>query len=115
MLDLIAQGSEPAGGAPTQDLVWGAAVAGALTLLALWVCFAHRTGRFGLLRLTIRALFGRLRQDKDFNALCATELWIDAPAPHLSVAIDGEVHRFTPPLHYKIRPRALNVILPHNT
>jgi len=45
MLDLIAQGSEPAGGAPTQDLVWGAAVAGALTLLALWVCFAHRTGR----------------------------------------------------------------------
>ena len=45
MLDFIAQGSEPAGGAPTQDLVWGAAVAGALTLLALWVCFAHRTGR----------------------------------------------------------------------
>ena len=45
MLDFIAQGSEEAGGAPTQDLVWGAAVAGALTLLALWVCFAHRTGR----------------------------------------------------------------------
>ena len=25
--------------------MWGAAVAGALTLLALWVCFAHRAGR----------------------------------------------------------------------
>jgi hypothetical protein len=45
MLDFIAQGSEPAGGAPTQDLIWGGAVAAALTVLALWVCFAHRTGR----------------------------------------------------------------------
>src|SRR4051794_9856749 len=44
MLDLIAQGSEPAGGAPTQDLVWGAAAGAALTVLALWVGFAHRTG-----------------------------------------------------------------------
>jgi hypothetical protein len=45
MLGLISQGSAPAGGAPTQDLLWGAAVAGALTILTLWVCFAHRTGR----------------------------------------------------------------------
>jgi hypothetical protein len=45
MLDLIAQGSEPAGGAPTQDLLYGAAAGAALTMLALWVGFAHRTGR----------------------------------------------------------------------
>src|SRR5689334_6052713 len=50
MLDLIAQGSsEPAGGAPTQDLVWGGAVAAALTLLVLWLGFAHRTGRIAWL------------------------------------------------------------------
>ena len=49
MLDWIAQGSEPAGGAPTQDLIWGAAAGAALTVLALWVGFAHRTGRIAWL------------------------------------------------------------------
>jgi hypothetical protein len=49
MLDVIAQGSEPAGGAPTQDLIWGAAAGAALTVLALWVGFAQRTGRIAWL------------------------------------------------------------------
>ena len=44
-LGFIAQGGEPAGGAPTQDLVGGAAVAALLTIAVLWVGWAHRTGR----------------------------------------------------------------------
>jgi diacylglycerol kinase family enzyme len=78
----------------------------------LCVYFANRTGRWGMLRLAFRALLGRLRQDRDFNALCATELWIDTQKHEISVAADGEVLHLKPPLHYRIRPRSLNVMLP---
>ena len=78
----------------------------------LSVYFTNRTGRLGMLRLALRALIGRLRQDRDFKALRATELWIDTPRHEISVALDGEVQRFTPPLHYLIRPKSLQVILP---
>jgi len=78
----------------------------------LCIYFANRTGRLGMLRLAFRALIGHLRQDRDFNALCATELWIDTRKSAISVAADGEVHRLKPPLHYRTRPRALNVLLP---
>jgi len=79
----------------------------------LCIYFANRTGRLGMLRLAFRALLGHLRQDRDFNALCATELWIDTGRSSISVAADGEVHRLKPPLHYRTRPRALKVLLPH--
>jgi diacylglycerol kinase family enzyme len=78
----------------------------------LCVYFANRTGRLGMVRLALRALFGRLRQDRDFNALCATEVVIDTNRRRLSVAFDGEVEEMTPPLTYRIRPKALNVVLP---
>jgi diacylglycerol kinase family enzyme len=78
----------------------------------LCVYFANRTGRLGMVRLALRALVGRLRQDRDFNALCATEVTIDTGRPRVSVAFDGEVESLTPPLTYRIRPRALNVMLP---
>src|SRR4051812_7171475 len=41
---LIAQ-AEPAGGAPTQDLIGGGIVAVLLTVAVLWIGWAHRTGR----------------------------------------------------------------------
>jgi diacylglycerol kinase family enzyme len=74
--------------------------------------FANRTGRFGLLRLAVRALFGRLEQAKDFDAMSVTELWIETPRKGLRVALDGEVTRLVPPLHYRIRTAALRVIVP---
>ena len=77
----------------------------------LCVYFPNRTGRSGMLRLALRALVGRLRQDRDFNALCATELWIETPRRAISVSADGEVERMTPPLHYRILPKALRVVL----
>jgi diacylglycerol kinase family enzyme len=81
--------------------------------LSLYV--AHRTGRLGLLRLAISALFGRLRQAKDFDALCAQEIWVETRRPkRLPVATDGEVTVMTTPLHYRIRKGALKVIVPIN-
>ncbi len=79
--------------------------------LSLYV--THRTGRLGLLRLGVRALFGRLRESKDFDAMCVKEVWIETHRPkRLPVATDGEVTIMTTPLHYRVRPGALNVIVP---
>ncbi|HYH86954.1 MAG TPA: diacylglycerol kinase family protein [Pyrinomonadaceae bacterium] len=79
--------------------------------LSLYV--AHRTGRLGLLWLAVRALFGHIRQAKDFDALPAQEIRVETKRPkRLPVATDGEVNVMTTPLRYRILPGALRVIVP---
>lgn len=78
--------------------------------LSLYI--TNRTGRLGLVRLALRALFGGLNKEKDFLALCAHEIWIATKHKHLRVAMDGEVTNMTPPLHYKVRPLSLKVLVP---
>ena len=78
--------------------------------LSLYV--TNRIGRLGLIRLALRALFGGLRQEKDFLALCAQEIWIDTKHKRLRVALDGEVIAMKPPLYYQVRPHALRVLVP---
>ncbi|MFN2453736.1 MAG: diacylglycerol kinase family protein [Pyrinomonadaceae bacterium] len=78
--------------------------------LSLYV--AHRTGRLGLLRLAFSAFFGRLRQAKDFDAVCAKEIWIETRHRRLRVATDGEVTVMDTPLHYLVKAGALRVIVP---
>ncbi len=78
--------------------------------LSLYV--AHRTGRLGLLRLAVRALFGRLRQAKDFDALCAKEIRIETRHRRLRVATDGEITVMNTPLRYQVRAGSLRVIVP---
>jgi diacylglycerol kinase family enzyme len=79
--------------------------------LSLYV--AHRTGRLGLLWLAVRALFGRLRQAKDFDALRAQEIIVETRRPkRLPVATDGEVNVIRTPLRYRVLPGALRVIVP---
>jgi diacylglycerol kinase family enzyme len=78
----------------------------------LSIYVAQRTGRLGLFRLALRALFGRLRQAKDFHALSTTELTVITRRSRLRVATDGEVTVMETPLHYRIRPGALRVIVP---
>lgn len=73
--------------------------------------FANRTGRLGLLRLALRALFGRLEQAKDFDSMAVTSVRIHTRKQTLKVAVDGEVVRLVPPLVYRIRPGALRVIV----
>jgi len=78
--------------------------------LSLYV--AQRPGRLKLLVLALRALTGRLRQARDFDALAASEILIESRRKRLRVSTDGEVSVMTPPLRYRIRPRALAVMLP---
>jgi YegS/Rv2252/BmrU family lipid kinase len=80
----------------------------------LSVYIAHRTGRWGLFRLALRALFGRLKNEKDFMAMQTSELTIETKHKRLRVALDGEVDVMERPLHYHIRPGALQVIVPAN-
>jgi diacylglycerol kinase family enzyme len=72
----------------------------------------NRTGRLGLVRLAVRALLGGLHQEKDFVALCTKEIWVGTRHRGVRVALDGEVTRLAPPLHYRVHPAALRVLAP---
>jgi diacylglycerol kinase family enzyme len=79
---------------------------------ALSIYITNRTSRLKLIGLALRALFGRLRDDKDFLALSSDEVKIQTRHKRLRVAFDGEIDVMEPPLEYRVRPRALRVIVP---
>jgi diacylglycerol kinase family enzyme len=78
----------------------------------LGLYLSHRTGRLGLFRLALHALFGRVDQAKDFEAFCVAEARIETSRRRLLVARDGEVEWIETPLQYRIRPHALRVLVP---
>jgi len=78
--------------------------------LSLYV--AQRPGRLGLVRFAWRALCGRLAQERDFDVMLSDKFDIKTRHRRLRVATDGEVTVMTTPLHYRIRPAALAVIVP---
>jgi YegS/Rv2252/BmrU family lipid kinase len=78
----------------------------------LSIYLTHRTGRLRLIVLALRAVFGRLRNDRDFLALRSNEVKIQSAHKRLRVAFDGEITVMEPPLEYRVRPRALRVIVP---
>ena len=75
----------------------------------------QRTSRLGLCLLALRGLVGRLRSARDFDTLCVQKVTIETRHPRLLVATDGEVRVMETPLQYRIRPRALRVIIPRAT
>jgi diacylglycerol kinase family enzyme len=79
-------------------------------LLSVYV--TQRRTRWALFLLGLRALFARLRQAKDFEATTAQTLSIDSRHRHLHVATDGEVALMETPLHYRVLPLALRVVVP---
>ena len=78
----------------------------------LSVYITDRVGRWRLIGLALRAFVGRLRDDKDFLALRSNEVKIQTRRKRLRVAFDGEVGVMATPLEYRIRQRALRVIVP---
>ncbi len=78
----------------------------------LSIYIVKKQGRAALVRLSLEALFGRLRQARDFEALTATDFVIETRHSRILVATDGEVQGMKSPLHYRIRPRSLRVIVP---
>jgi diacylglycerol kinase family enzyme len=49
---------------------------------------------------------------RDLDVISAATLTIDSRARRLRVALDGEIARLAPPLHYRVRRGALRVIVP---
>jgi diacylglycerol kinase family enzyme len=78
----------------------------------LSVYVTQRRTRLGLVGLGIRALFARLHQAKDFEAMTTQALSIASRHHFLPVATDGEVSLLETPLHYRVLPLALRVVVP---
>jgi diacylglycerol kinase family enzyme len=82
----------------------------------LFLYVAHARSRLGFLALAVRALSGRLDPEKDF--VSAGLPYVEVATSwrrNLRVAFDGEVMRLSPPLRYRVRPRALRVLAPPAT
>ena len=77
----------------------------------LWVCTAPSLRRRNIARLALRVLVGR-DAGEELNAFEAEELWVEPGMPRVNVSFDGEVAIMEAPLHYRIRPRTLKVLLP---
>ena len=72
----------------------------------------RRSTPAGLIGLALRALCGRLRQADDFLEWSACALRVESRRRRLLVATDGEVQVMETPLEFRVRPRALQVIVP---
>ena len=76
----------------------------------LSVFVMRKNTRRGLIAASIRALFNRAREDDMVSLENVQRLRVDSHRGQLSVSLDGEVVRKTPPLDYRIRKAALRVI-----
>jgi diacylglycerol kinase family enzyme len=59
-----------------------------------------------------RKLRGRVAND-ELNAIGVEENWVEPATPRINVSTDGEVSLMAAPLHYRIRPGGLAVVVPH--
>jgi diacylglycerol kinase family enzyme len=60
----------------------------------------------------IRGIFGRLDQQRDFVTFYVSEAEVSSNRDALIVSADGETIRLETPLKYRIRPKALKLIVP---
>lgn len=78
----------------------------------LSVFLTKKVGRLEFMRLFFSTLFGTIYREKKFDFFATQELRIDGKKTVLNVVTDGEVKTMPTPLHYKIHPEALHVIVP---
>ena len=78
----------------------------------LFLYVTREMSRWRLLKIGLAALFGRLGDSRDFDAMSVKEVSVQARRRRLRVALDGEVVVMRLPLRYRIRPAALRVIVP---
>jgi YegS/Rv2252/BmrU family lipid kinase len=78
----------------------------------LCVMVMRKKTRAGLIAASIRALFNRSRPDDMVYLDGVERLRVASHRGELAVSLDGEVVRAEPPLDYRIRKKALNVVTP---
>lgn len=77
----------------------------------LYLYAVKARGRLSLAKAVLQALFGRL-EERDFVVISGTEAKVESRRARLHVAADGETFVAETPLRYRIRPRALKLIVP---
>jgi YegS/Rv2252/BmrU family lipid kinase len=78
----------------------------------LSVYLMRKKTRTGFIAATVRALFDREREDDMVRLENVERLEVASQRSFVAVSLDGEVVRAEPPLVYKIRKKALNVVAP---
>lgn len=68
--------------------------------------------RIGLFWAGIRGIFGRLDQQRDFVTAYVQSLEVSTNRSALTISADGEAVLMETPLRYRIRPKALKLIVP---
>lgn len=79
---------------------------------ALSLYITSAPNRLRLLWLLLRGTLGLLRPSADFQALCVSNLTLHTHRRHIRVALDGEVLDLPSPLHYRLLPHALRIVVP---
>lgn len=79
----------------------------------LYAYLAPRWHTRDLPKLFLWAALGRARKHGAFVTFPAAEMWIETPQSRtVKVSTDGEIAMLTTPLHYRVAPGALKVIVP---
>jgi diacylglycerol kinase family enzyme len=78
----------------------------------LFLYVTREMSRWRLFKIGLAALFGKLSDATDFDAMSVREVSVQARRRRLRVALDGEVVVMRLPLRYRIHPAALRVIVP---
>jgi diacylglycerol kinase family enzyme len=78
--------------------------------LALYVARHRRPLRMAKLVLAI--VLGTWQQDEELEVFRVKEFTVTSRRSRLRIANDGELETMTPPLTYRIRPKALKVLVP---
>jgi diacylglycerol kinase family enzyme len=85
---------------------------GALDDGRLGVAVARATTRLGFARAMVRALARGASAVGDLETVELDELEVRVHAKRVRVAFDGEIDELVPPLRYRVRPGALQVLAP---
>lgn len=78
----------------------------------LSIAYAADAGLAATVGLALRGAAGRLGTARGLVSRTAREVRVESDAPSLGVALDGEVFRLVPPLAFRSRPRALDLLAP---
>ena len=77
----------------------------------LWICTSPTNRHRNAFHLALKILIGR-ESDLELNSFEAEEIWVELGSARVNVSTDGEVNVMDAPLHYRIRPLALGVVVP---
>ena len=78
----------------------------------LHVCMAPGMPRRRVVGMIVVAIFADICRLEGFEAFTASEVTLNAGTARLRVSLDGEVMTLDMPLEFRIRPRALRVLVP---